>query len=260
MKGTYQQPIYRTWILVMFTLYSVEVANVNGFHFSHSIESTLQNPAKVLTQLGAKQLNPTGTEFEIEKGVILSLTYSRSSLAVAQITLTSAYKDPQIGEVSEQQGDEDQRHCCMSRIAYDRILRNVGHLRPIGVFVCRDPTGAIPTSGWVRWTEEYSMARVVRLEKNCPSPDSPIGCGIAKFTIFYWLPLEGRIQRKRLEKIDLMGSELIQYFVNIAGARVEVSESDYKRLHKGQVVKLARTLDSSPARIISIRHSRKSRR
>jgi len=248
---------YLGCFLFLLSLYSSEKANGSGkllhrlpqFHFSFQNEQ-----ADGLKPMGAKNHDPSDNVSDPQDGVNLSVSYSEGRVAIIQVTLTSKYNDPQMKESSKQTSDENVRSCCMSKATYYRFLKSINQIRALGVLVQRDPIGVIPTSGWIRRTDNYSRASVVRLERNCPSSNARLGCGISKFTVFYWIPLEGKIKGKRIEKISFGGPELIHYFVTIGSAEVEVSHTDYERLQEGQVVKLERVFTNLPARILSIKH------
>src|ERR1700686_3376090 len=65
----------------------------------------------LLRAMGAKQLEPTGSEFEVEPGVTLSLSYLGSMLGAVRVTLTSARKRTNLEDSTLPEESNDQVTC-----------------------------------------------------------------------------------------------------------------------------------------------------
>lgn len=210
----------------------------------------------LLKAMGAKQLEPNGSQFEVEAGVTLSLSYLGSTLAAVRVTLTSAHQGTNLKESTLPEESNERVTCCMTGTEYARFLSIAARLKPIGTLTRRDTVGIIPTSGWVRRSDEYSRARTVYLERACADSKQQSDCGIARFTVFYRLPLRGKVSRKRVERSDVLGTSMIRYLVTVGATEVEVSRRDYGRFHEAELVKLEHTLDNTFARVLTLRRSR----
>lgn len=197
------------------------------------------------------------TQSELPDGLTASFTYDRDELASVQVNVMDGYGEPGMKSIIDSLNNGEGRQALMSRISYRRWLRAIAQVKSIGTFVRRESLASIPTSGWIRRSENYSRARIVRLERNCVNPHPKLGCGIRRFTVFYWVPLEGRVNAKHEKKSEFIGPELTQYFVTVDDREVEISKADYERLQTGQIIRLERTLDSTLARRIVIKRARK---
>lgn len=224
---------------------------VGSLHSSFQLEGGQRSQSEVVRRIGGRQLDSSGTSFELEEGVILQLTHLNGILAVAEVNLTTAYKESRTSEEPSGTRDSQDQQCCMSRSAYERFLRLVGEIKPFGSFERHGNIGVIGPAGWVHRTDEYSRGIAVRFEKNCSSPDM-VSCGIASFRVCYWLRLNGTVQSRRAEIVDLgkLGSDE-RYFVTLPTKEVEVSKDDYDRLHEGQRVELESTPCKRLTRIIA---------
>ncbi|HEU4507597.1 MAG TPA: hypothetical protein VFR78_05110 [Pyrinomonadaceae bacterium] len=121
-------------------------------------------------------------------------------------------------------------------------------IKTFGSFVDEQPVATIGPSGSVSRSARYTQAYIVRRERTCP--EGKEDCGIKGFSVFYWLPFNGKVQSKHTEHVavkDLINET--RYYLTVAGRRVAVSAADYKRLRKGQHVSLEMTIADDLARI-----------
>ncbi|MEW6732623.1 MAG: hypothetical protein AB1489_14945, partial [Acidobacteriota bacterium] len=181
------------------------------------------------------------------------LIYKDKSLAAAQVLLTDAFEKGEKKDGLEELVEEhNEAYCCMSELDYQKFIKIIKQLKPLGSLEESDPIGVIPTSGWVRWTELYSNAFIVRLAQQCTKQGFLEECGIARFTVFYWFTLQGEITNKYIKGAVVKDLGQPQYFINVNGTDVEVSEGDYNSLQKGQKVLIRTSLTNVLAKIISI--------
>lgn len=216
-----------------------------------SCEGRSPNQVKeTLRELGAKQLDRAGDEFEFRNEVLLTVLYDEESLAGLKVFLTSEYRDSKRPS-RELSASHAQCGMCMSSSTYKELLSRLAQLKPLGSFRRTNPIGVVLQTAWVFKTDEYACADVIRQERNCH--DAGSGCGIIDFKVFYRLPLNGRIEAKRLRTVGASPAlEFSTYYIVVAGKEVQVSKSDYDRLSEGQIVQLQRTLLDNPVRILSV--------
>jgi len=221
-------------------------------HVQHVASCEDKSPIQViesLRRLGAKQLDSVGDEFELRKGVLLTVTYDERALAVLKVFLTRGFSD-ETNPAHKLSASHPQCSVCMSGWTYKDLLSQLTQLRPLGNFSRTNPISVVPQTGWVFKTDEYACADVIMHERNCP--DASNDCGIVDFKIFYRLPLNGRIEAKHLRTVGATPAlEFSAYYIVVAGKEVQVSRSDYDRLTEGQIVELQRTLLDNPVRILT---------
>lgn len=238
------------FIAVLVILIGMNSKKVEGVEITGKVsQSTSPDEVKrFFHQIGAKQTDQSGLEFELETGIHLALVYSDCVLAAVKVSSTNTFQDSEL-ETKPQRTNENQQTREMSKSTYIKILRIVDQLKPLGKFVQEAPIAVIPTSGWVNRVEEYSLANIVRVERNCLTPN--LECGVKRFTVFYWFLLKGTITSTRIEKIEFLGEPICKYLVTVDEVEIEVSMADYFSLKKGQVVYVKRTLDNNFAKIES---------
>lgn len=185
--------------------------------------------ASDLCKLGGKPIDSSCRQFELE-GTIVILSYKGSTLATIEVESKES----------------------LTSMKYERLVGIAGTLKALGPFLGEKAIGVVEPSGWTNRVTEYSKAYIVRREQTCS--DAPEGCGIKKFTVFYWLPLAGRITSKRADEVSVNGfTKGVNYYVTINGSEVRVSESDYRQLKTEQVISLEATLGNDLARLVSRR-------
>jgi hypothetical protein len=206
---------------------------------------------ETLRQLGAKQLDSLGNKFELNDGIILSITCDEKALAVIQVRLTNTNSLGYNGDSENIDVSSKSQYCCLSKIAYDNLIKIINQLGPLGQYRRQNPISIIGPTGWIRKTDEFAHANIVKLERT--GSVSYSNSGIAAFTVFYWLPLSGKVESKRVEIVEAnQFIKKIRYLITVYNTEVEVSGEDYQRIGEGQVVELERAVNSL-ARIVAIR-------
>jgi hypothetical protein len=217
----------RRWAL----LFCLAVSLVLTLAAREIAQVTMCSNAEVskLRRLGGQSVDSSCSQFEVE-GVIVVLTYKQSRLATFEVESKES----------------------LPMMKYEKLVRIARTLKALGPFLRERPIGIVEPSGWTNRVTEYSKAYVVRKEQTWSGATR--GYGVKKFTVFYWLPLVGRITSKRTDEVEVKGfAGQVNYYVTIDGSEVGVSESDFRRLKKGQVVGLEATLGNDLARLVSRR-------
>jgi hypothetical protein len=132
--------------------------------------------------------------------------------------------------------------------AHDAAKIIVDELQPIGSYLGREPGQVVPTSGKRRYHQDYEKAfEVISIfkKKNC--------CDIFdRLTFFYWIPIKGKVKSKYIE--DFSEPQYKRYMTIIAGEKLEVTlevtEDDFQRLNKGDIVEAEYSLTNSYAKIV----------
>ncbi|HEY0545111.1 MAG TPA: hypothetical protein VGC91_06910 [Pyrinomonadaceae bacterium] len=208
--------------------------------------------SQVLRQYGAQSLDARHTEFKLSDKVFLRLTRLKNILAAVHVFTQNPTKPYQVAKLTAEQNCRGP-YCCLSGSSYNELLSLIDRLKPIGTFRSASPYGVVVTSGRVHFKDDYSESTIVKVGRtSSAAADSPPSDCISEFTIFYWLPLSGRIRSKRAESFELL--ELKQYFIKVKNSEIGVSQADYERLKVGQTVKLRFTVSNDLAQILEIKN------
>jgi hypothetical protein len=198
----------------------------------------------VLRQYGAKSLNAGHTEFRLNDYTFLRLIHTRkNTLAAIQVfTRNSKNNDRAEGQICKGQ------FCCISPSSYSDLKNLIDRLKPLGAFQSADTISAIPTSGQVNSTDSYLDSTIVRVHRVLGGPESQQPDCTSAFTVYYWLPLSGRIASKRIDQFPGLGFS--KYFINIGNADFGVSQADYEKSRVGQKVVLRFTISNDLVQIL----------
>jgi len=196
---------------------------------------------QLLHLYGQKALASTGIDWPLEPGITAHAIFEGDRLAALQVSLAAVDED----------GDAQAR-CGISKTRYERLLGLASRFRPIGDALGDAPIGVIGPSGWTTRSSEYANARVVRFETTCT--DTGDACGVARFTVFYWISTQGEVTARRAEDITLPASlgqalALRRHVLRIGGIDVEVSEADYSHVQDGDCARVEWLLTNSLARL-----------
>lgn len=210
------------------------------------------------------QFLPAGSqteEFELGEGVILDLTYYDDGyLAEADVHLSKDYPANVTANECARLNPPNMEQClarspvCMSSSSYDELLKHVGQLESLGDFLSSGIFVVSGPRGVSHLTDEFACAQVRRAERDCKNPDGHNRCEVISFSVFYDLPLKGVVESKYVRAVDSHATPgLPRYFITIAGKEVRVSETDYDRLSKGQMVQAERKIGNSYWSIVEVK-------
>jgi hypothetical protein len=232
--------------VLMFTV--VLVAATNLIILPHVSGSELGSPEEGERQLlhlfGKKILNSTGVDWPLEPGVTAHAIFEGERLAALKVM-------PVADGVWK--GEDTQAPCCLTAETYGRLLDLVSRFRSIGEPEGVSPFGVIGPSGWSTNSKRYANAVIVRFEKTCAEAEGT--CGVAHFTVYYWLPVEGKLAVKRVRDVTLHGKDgevldhRLQYFLRINRTEIEVSEADYSQVREGECLRVERLLTNALGRV-----------
>ena len=208
-----------------------------------------RDKAEILHRLRATQIDSSGTKFELGDGLTLSLFCEGQRLVTAQVTMDDSRINNNVPNNDALVSESS--HCCMSKSTYNKLVGIINKLEPIGFFEREKSIGIIRPTGFVQKTSEFAYANIVRLESTHSTSKS--NNTIAAFTVFYWVPLNGQVQSKRIETIDVKPLiKKVRYWITVRDIEVEISSMNYRRIKVGQIVKLKTTANNNLAKIVSI--------
>jgi hypothetical protein len=131
--------------------------------------------------------------------------------------------------------------------AHDAAKRIADELQSLGPDLGRDQLEVIPTSGKRRFHWKYqngvAVVSIFKRENECDIFD--------RLTFFYWIPIKGKIKSKHISSTpDLRCEQLRRFIIVVEAENLEVSESDFQTVNKGDVVEVEYLMTNSFARII----------
>lgn len=195
--------------------------------FLNTIATTIKGQGKIgdqssqaetLRKRGYKRLKQKGPSSFTKSGIVLTLAYELAYESSVLSSVNVKYKD----EVSIKE--------------YYDALRLIEDLRSLGGSSERAIGGLIGPSGFITRTIDYPNALVRRRDHNCPDGNEPT-CRVQNFTVYYWLPLEGRITNKRVEETAPQFIGAGRYYISVKKHEFQVTENEYQALKTGQYIK-----------------------
>jgi hypothetical protein len=202
-----------------------------------------QQTIDAILRLGARVIDSSTQTFQLEPGIGLRAFCYERRLAAVRVEVKSDY--PNVGTPSEDLSDpDDQRPCCLTKTVFDRM---VGELEKLGAFGRRRPDMELGITGPSGWSTDYHEFDHVRIETFGQSGGR---FALNHFTVFYWLPVGGRVQAKHVVRSRIFGAFLYtNRWIRVANREFVVSRGDYRRVRIGRRVQLEWNIQSSFARL-----------
>lgn len=202
---------------------------------------------ELLMAKGARPVDDSKTEFEFPDRTRIYLKFHHHELAVIQVNSQAEEAEYTRNDATGTPGN----HSGISWEDYKKLIILIEQIKPLGKFVKSSSINVIPTTEWLIKTDEYVFSKVIRKEKNqCRS--EPVW--VSQFSVYYQFRQHGIVESKRIESTKSSVGQITRFYVVVSGAEIEVSQTNFQRLKKGQHIKFERAFcENDFAKIISIK-------